>query len=306
MKAPKPLLFALPDYRHLQERLLKLGGLEEGRVERQTFPDGERYQRICEPVSGRDAIVLGGTISDEATLDLYDLSCALVKYGAQSLTLVIPYFGCSTMERAVKPGEVVTAKTRARLFSAIPQAAHGNRVVLVDLHNAGTMHYFEDGIRPVHLYAKELIMKMARDFGGKDFVLACTDAGRAKWVESLASELRVPAAFVYKRRLGGDRTEITGVSASVEGRTVVSYDDMIRTGGSLLNAARAYRDTGARRVFALATHGVFPDGAWERIAGSRLLDGVGVTDTHPNILKLPRHAVRVESVATLLAGCLKV
>ena len=97
-------------------------------------------------------------------------------------------------------------------------------------------------------------------------MLASTDAGRAKWVESLAKDLQVDAAFVYKRRTSGSETEITGVSANVAGQRVVIYDDMIRTGGSLLNAAQVYRDAGAVAIDAIATHGVFPGDSLEKFA----------------------------------------
>ncbi|MEW6303528.1 MAG: ribose-phosphate diphosphokinase [Verrucomicrobiota bacterium] len=300
MKTDNPIVFGVTEYDYLLKAILQRGRFERGKLERDEFPDGERYQRIVSEIVGRDVVVVGGTISDKVTLEIYDLSCALVKYGARSLTLLMPYFGYATMERAVKPGEVVTAKTRARLFSSIPQAAYGNRIVMVDLHAAGLPHYFEGGVRPVHLYAKPIIQKLVRGFGGKRFVLASTDAGRAKWVESLAGELGVPAAFVYKRRLDGERTAITGVSASVKGRRVVIYDDMVRTGSSLLQAARAYREAGATAVFAVATHGIFPSEAWRKIHGSGLLDGVGCTDSHPNVLQLPARQIRVHSLAGLL------
>src|SRR5205814_1132047 len=127
---------------------------------------------------------IGGTISDGDTLELYDLATGLVQNGAQSLTLLIPYFGYSTMERPVKPGEVVTAKSRARLLSSLPAAIEGNRVMLLDLHSEGLPYYFEGAMRPVHLYAKAVITAVARRLCGDDFVLACTDAGRAKWVQS--------------------------------------------------------------------------------------------------------------------------
>lgn len=305
MKPGKPILFAIPQYRYLQAAMLRRGGFAEGQVEIRDFPDGELYQRLLTPVGGRDVVLAGGTVSDAATLRLYDLACAVVKYGARSLTLVVPYFGYSTMERAVHPGEVVTAKTRARLLSAIPLATFGNRILLLDLHSEGLPHYFEGGIRSVHLYAKEIVKRMARRLGGRRFVLACTDAGRAKWVESLAGELGVGTAFVYKRRLDGNRTEITGVSATVKDQRVVIYDDMIRTGGSLLQAARAYRQAGASKVFAVATHGIFPGGAFDTITGSGLLDGLACTDTHPNSLELPKNKIRVESVAPLLTEYLE-
>ncbi len=305
MKSTRPIVFATPAYRYLADAILHRGFGTRGGLERKEFPDGERYQRIRDDVSGRDIVLVGGTIADSDTLEIYDLSCALAKYGARSLTLVMPYFGYSTMERAVKPGEVVTAKTRARLLSSIPAATFGNRLVLVDLHNAGLPHYFEDGIRPVHLYAKKLIGKLVRQFGGKSFVLACTDAGRAKWVESLAGEIGVDTAFVYKRRLDGERTEITGVSATVNHQRVVIYDDMIRTGSSLLQAAQAYREAGAKQVFAVATHGIFPGDALSRITATGLLDGIACTDTHPNVLGLPRERIHVESVAGMLTDYLK-
>ena len=133
-RVPDLLVFTTSDYGYLGDEVCRRGNFPSGSVEVSRFPDGERYQRILQPVDGRDVALIGGTISDEATLELYDLASAIVKYGARSLTLVIPFFGHSTMERAVKPGEVVTAKTRARLLSSIPAAGAGNVVLLVDLH----------------------------------------------------------------------------------------------------------------------------------------------------------------------------
>jgi ribose-phosphate pyrophosphokinase len=279
-----PLLFSTRSYTYLRDALSQRLGWAPGQVEISAFPDGERYQRIQSPVADRDAVLVGGTISDTDTLELFDLACALVKYGARELTLVVPYYGYSTMERATKPGEVVTAKTRARLLSAIPRAPFGNRIL--------------------HLYAKPVIMDLARKLGGPDLVLACTDAGRAKWVESLANEMQVPASFVFKRRLDGSRTEVTAVSAQVQGRDVVIYDDMIRTGSSLLNAAKAYRDAGARKLTALCTHGLFPTDALDRIHGSGLFSAIACTDTHPRALELAGPRLQVASVAELLSHAL--
>ncbi|MEM9491589.1 MAG: ribose-phosphate diphosphokinase, partial [Myxococcota bacterium] len=268
------LLFATHSYDYLAETMCALGGFDRGAHESRRFPDGERYTRLLGDCADRDIALLGGTISDEDTMLIYDLACGLVEYGARRLTLIIPFFGYSTMERAVKSGEIVTAKARARMLSSIPHAAMGNRIILVDLHVASIAHYFEGAIHPVHVYAKRLIAAAARQLGGDDFVLGCTDAGRAKWVESLASDMGVVPAFVYKRRVDGERTEVTGVSAHVTGKPVVIYDDMIRTGGSLLGAARAYRDAGAARISAVATHGLFPDQALDKIETSGLFGAV--------------------------------
>lgn len=296
------LLLSTASYRYLRDAVAKAApGLELGEVETRAFPDGEFYQRIEPEVAERDVILLGGAISDSDTLAIYDLACALVKYGARRLTLVMPYFAYGTMERATRPGEVVTAKTRARLFSAIPPAPLGNRLLLLDVHSEGLPHYFEGDICARHVYAKPVVLTAARRLGGESFVLACTDAGRAKWVESLANDLGVNAAFVFKKRVSGEQTRITGVSAEVRGLPVVIYDDMIRTGGSLLQAAAAYLDAGAASVAAVATHGLFPGEALSHLKGSGLLRQVVVTDSHPRAVALRSDFLVVESIAALLA-----
>ncbi|HEY6039724.1 MAG TPA: ribose-phosphate diphosphokinase [Kofleriaceae bacterium] len=300
-----PLVFSIAAYDYLGAAIAAAGGWEYGKVHRERFPDGEHYCRIATDPADRDVILVGGTIDDESTLALYDLACGLVGNGAYRLSLVIPYFGYSTMERSTRDGEIVTAKTRARLLSSIPLASRGTQVFLLDLHVASIAHYFEGGIRPIHVYAKELILDEARRLGGEDFVLACTDAGRAKWVESLANDLDVQAAFVYKRRVSGSETHVTGVSAQVAGKRVIIYDDMIRTGGSLINAAQAYRDAGAASIDAIATHGLFPGDSLARIAATGLFGQVATTDSHPRAVALSSPYLHVTSTAKLLAEHLR-
>jgi len=295
-----PLVFSTVPYTYLGTAIATAGGWEEGVVERKTFPDGENYLRVLTDPADRDVILVGGTPDDAATLELYDLACGLISGGAYRLRMVIPYFGYSTMERSVRFGEVVTAKTRARLLSSIPMASRGTQVFLLDLHVDPIAHYFEGGIRPIHVYGKTLVTAAARRLAGDDFVMACTDAGRAKWVESLANDLGVAAAFVYKRRASGSETHVTGVSADVAGKKVVIYDDMIRTGGSLLAAADAYKKAGAISIDAIATHGLLPGDSLAKIRASGLLGRIVVTDSHPRAVALANDYLQVVSIATLL------
>ncbi|MGN6185178.1 MAG: ribose-phosphate diphosphokinase [Thermoanaerobaculia bacterium] len=301
----KPLVFALERYEELAAALSQLAHGESGAIERDRFPDGEHYLRIDCDVNDRDVVLVGGTCDHDATLELYDLGCALVEAGAATLTIVCPYFGYSTMERAVMHGEAVMAKNRARILSSIPRAKLGNQIVLLDLHSEGIPHYFEGTIRPFHVYAKPIIVETARELAGDSFVLGSTDAGRAKWVESLANDLHVPAAFVFKRRVSGRETEVTAVSTSLAGETVVIYDDMIRTGGSLINAARAYRDAGAGTLIAIATHAVFPDDAIDRILATKLFAKIAVTNSHRNARGLESRGVIVKDVAPLFVPFLR-
>ncbi len=297
------ILYSTAEYTYLRDALIG-EDRRAGNVARVDFPDGERLLRIVEDVDGEEVVLVGGTTDDSSTLELYDLATGLVTHGARRLTLVVPYFGYSTMERSTRPGEIVTAKARARLLSSIPPASYGNRMLMLDLHSEGIPHYVEGDLRAFHVYAKELVRQAARAFGANDFVMACTDAGRAKWVESLANDLGVTAAFIFKRRLSGSETEVLSTSAQVEGRAVVIYDDMIRTGGSLIKAGEAYREAGAAKMIAIATHGLFPGDALARIRDSGLFEHVVITDSHPRARQLAEAEpfLRLTSVASVFAA----
>lgn len=297
------IIFATQPYYYLANNILALTGdrWENGIVETRDFPDGEHYQRILSDVNDKEVVIIGGTINDTATMELLDLAAGCAQYGALSLSIVIPYFGYSTMERAVKNGEIVKAKNRAMLFSSLPATSYGNKIILIDLHVDGITYYFDNNIRPVHLYAKEFVKQAALQLaGGKEFVLASTDAGRAKWVESLANDMQVTAAFVFKKRLSGEETMITAISADVKDKLVIIYDDMIRTGGSLIHAAEAYKEAGASEIFVITTHGIFAADGFERIKNSGIIKHIMCTDTHPGALKIKDKMLTVVSVAGLI------
>ena len=301
-------IFFTREYEELARRIAIQKEYPVGAITHKTFPDGEHYMCIETSLSNTHAILVGGSFCDASTLELYDLSCGLIDHGALSLTLVLPYFGYSTMERAVKSGEVVTAKNRARLFSSIPKAPYGNSIYTVDLHTGGLPHYFEQGLRVFHVYAKAAIIKACQALDTEDFVLASTDAGRAKWVESLANDMNVSAAFIFKKRLSGTLTKVQAVSANVQDQDVIIYDDMIRTGGSLIGAAQAYKDAGARNIWAICTHGVFPKGAVHRLQESNLFEQILCTDSHPNAHLAKQqypNFVTVLSLDTILATALQ-
>ncbi|TND09537.1 MAG: ribose-phosphate pyrophosphokinase [Bacteroidetes bacterium] len=298
-------IFSTSDYVYLAEAVLKHPGFEKGEAELKRFPDGESYHRILTPVEGKSVVLIGGSFNDAAMMEMYDMACGLVQQGAAALTMVIPYFSYSTMERTVKSGEIVKAKTRAVLFSSVPRTSFGNRILLFDLHTEGLPYYFHSDIRPQHIYCKPVIMEAAREIFGNDFVLASTDAGRAKWVESLANDMQVHAAFVYKRRIDGTETKLTGISADVKGKNVIIYDDMIRTGGSLIQAGKAYKEAGAEKIAVIATHGIFPGDGLKRLRDSGLFHTVICTDTHPSAVAQKDDFLKIKSIGTLIAENLR-
>ncbi|MEZ4312296.1 MAG: ribose-phosphate diphosphokinase [Polyangiaceae bacterium] len=302
----RKLLFTIASYAYLAPRFLAADDFEEGQIERKTFPDGERYLRIATDPWARDVILLGGTPTDLDWLELYDLGCAISRAGARSLSIVMPYFGYSTMERATRPGEVVTARTRARLISSIPPCEAGSRVFLFDLHTDGIEFYFGDGHVTHHLYGAPLVTSTIRKImGDRPFVLGATDAGRAKWVQSLAGNLGVEPAFVYKKRdpVTGD-IALTGINADVSGREVMIYDDMIRTGSSLLQAGRAYKAAGATKVHAIASHLILPGGSVDKLLTAGVFDTVSGTNSHPGSLRVAERGQEIASVTDLLVPAL--
>lgn len=353
MEDKKSILFCTASYEYLKQSMMKSDQFIDGIIARgqskegptqedKPFPDGERYHRILTEVADYPVVLLGGTIDDRETMELLDLGQAIVQKGALSLLMVVPYFGYSTMERQVNPGDVVKAKNRARLLSAIPTASFGNRIYLLDLHSEGIPHYFENSLVAVHVYARDIIIDAIKDVvrewqssamvasavtdsGGRakasaaqtsagdaidwldhtHFTLASTDAGRAKWVESLAQDMAgrgipVHPAFIIKRRVSGSETEIADISADVEGKFVVIYDDMVRTGGSAIKAARAYTEQGAKGVALICTHGVLPGESLKRIQESGYFFKVIVTDSHPRAMDLKSDFLKVVSVGDLL------
>lgn len=279
-----------------------------GKIEHTRFPDGENYYRLLDAreIRNSPAVYVAGTVSDAAVMEMYNICSALVMEQCSSLHIVIPYFGYSTMERASRRGEVVIAKNIARLLSSLPTSARGNFVYMVDLHSLGTQYYFEGSIRPIHLTAEPLIRQMIADVG-ENPVLATADMGRAKWVQKMSGRLGLDSAYIMKQRLSGEQTEVVALNANVSGRRVVIYDDMIRSGESVIQAARAYDAAGAREIHILATHGVFVDGAVERLKGSGLFKSLRCTNTHVNACRFAADDfVKVYDITPVLAAGLEI
>jgi ribose-phosphate pyrophosphokinase len=271
-----PLILALSDQHDfagklqtsLAESALTLCGLESGiqlptreHHTRLTWPNGESYDSFQTDPQNRDVIIVGALHTDAALMQMFELAYAVQKYGCRSLNLVVPFFGYGTMERAnpQKGFEVVKAKTRARILSAIPAATCGNNLFVMDLHTDMT-HYFEGALRCHHLYSKDLLFSHLDTLlanSPKPYVLASPDAGRAKWVESLAKDLGWPAAIALKDRVSGSEVTNLAVTPIPDGCTIVLFDDMIRSGSTLKAAAKAFTNAGAAAVIAIASHGDF-------------------------------------------------
>lgn len=303
-------LLSSKQYEYLKAELLQnYSVFNDVVIDTRTFPDGEHYWKIedSDNIAGVPAVYICGTTDDAAVFEAYNICCTLVREGCSALHLVIPYFGYSTMERAVKDGEVVTAKNIARLFSSIPLSAQGNHIYMMDLHSLGTQYYFEGNIHPVHLTAQPVVDQMINDIRafGHSPVLASADMGRAKWIEKMSNRLNIPGAYIMKKRISGSETVVEALNADVKDRDVIIFDDMIRSGSSIINAAQAYKSIGARDIYIACVHGVFVPGALEKLKNSGLVKAVYCTNTHARTQQLTDGFVKVYDISGVVAAGLK-
>ncbi|TSC82136.1 MAG: ribose-phosphate pyrophosphokinase [Parcubacteria group bacterium Gr01-1014_20] len=280
-----PLVFSTKASDYLAQKIaLQLGVTERGQIDRRIFPGGERYYRIGiddrAGLMGKDVVFVGSTHTDDDLQELHRVGCALAGYGARSRIFVIPFFGYSTMERAKLPGEVVTAKTCMRFLSSIPNTRGGNTFLFLDLHNEGLVHYMEGDCLRFETYAESTILTAIRQLGLSDFIFGSADLGRPKWIRTYAKHFGVSIVLVDK----GREFEITKVNAVIgnpAGKTVIIYDDMIRGGSSLIDAANAYLGHNAKDVYAVVSHLALNDESVVRkLEASPIVKIIG-TNSHP-------------------------
>lgn len=263
---------------------------------KKTFTDGEIYHAFPEDIAGRDMIVVGATYDDASHQELIDLidGCHLQK--AHSVNVVVPYLGYSTMEQA-KPDifEIAKGITRTRqLFRTLP-----NFVAFIDLHSESVLHAHCGNIHTTNIHTNSLIVKKVQELGLENFVLVSPDYGRSKWVARLAGQLGVPHTAADKDRFAMDKTMVGQVASVVKGKIAVICDDMIRTGGSIIQTAERCRQAGAVDVILMATHLVMAGKAREKMAQHGIPKIIGA-DTYPGVVT--DELLDVYSVAPLVAS----
>lgn len=284
--------------RPLAEEICKCIGVKLADMEVGKFSNGEIKVIINENVRGGDAFVVQPT-SDPVNDNLMELLIiidALRRASADRITAVVPFYGYARQDRKTRGREPITAKLVANLLVT----AGVDRVLTMDLH-AGQIQGFFD-IPVDHLTAVGLIANYLRKDLGRDAVIVSPDAGGIPRARDLAERLEVPVAFIDKRRPEPNVAEVMNVVGKVADKDVVILDDMIDTGGSLLQASIALKQRGARSVMACATHPVFSGRAFENLKEAQLKEIV-VTNTIPIAPELAS-MVKVLSVASLLGDAI--
>ena len=264
--------------RVLAERVCRRLDMPLGDAKTHVFPDGELFVKIEEDVRGRDVYVVSSTCEpvNDNLMELLIFCDCLRRASAERVTLVIPYFGYGRQDRKDEGRVPITAKLVANMITA----ANADRVLTIDLHAAQIQGFFD---LPVdHLPASKVFVDYFQSIREElgDLCLVSPDVGNVKVAEGIANLLGGDLAIIFKRRLSGSEVRTGDLIGNVKDKTVLMFDDMISTGGTVVKAADAVMEHGAKQVIVAATHAVMAGMAAEKLAHSPI-SSVILTDTIP-------------------------
>ncbi|MGQ0627030.1 MAG: ribose-phosphate diphosphokinase [Phycisphaerales bacterium] len=274
-----------------------------GQARIETFPDGETIVKVEEDVRGRDCYVVLSTcvpVNDNLMELLVFIDC-LKRASARRVTCVIPYFGYARQDRKDEGRVPITAKLVANLITS----AGADRVLALDLHAAQIQGFFD--IPVDHLSATPVFSKYFLGVRSElpDLCLVSPDVGNVKVAEAFANILGGELSIIFKRRISGSEVTTDNIIGNVKGKTVLMFDDMIATGGTICEAANLVMKMGAREVWAAATHGVMAGKAVERLAAAPI-SRIVITNTIPDGPRLApiRHKLVELCVGDLLGDAI--
>jgi ribose-phosphate pyrophosphokinase len=265
------------------------------------FADMEIFVEILENVRGADVFVVQSTSypANDHLMELLIIIDALRRASARRITAVVPYFGYARQDRKPGPRTPISAKLVANLITN----AGADRVLTLDLH-AGQIQGFFD-IPTDNLYAAPVMVRDIRErFDLSTVMVVSPDVGGVVRARGLAKRINAPLAIIDKRRERAGDSEVMNVIGEVDGRTCILVDDIVDSGGTLVNAADALLEKGAKEVYAYITHGVLSGGAVARITASQLKELV-ITDSI-QASEAVRVAVNIRglSIATLIGDAI--
>jgi ribose-phosphate pyrophosphokinase len=272
----------------LSKKICKYLDIPLAKATVQKFSDGEVEVKLGENVRGADVFIVQSTHPPAENLfELLLMMDAARRASAERITPVIPYFGYSRQDKKDEPRVPISSKLIANLITT----AGASRILTLDLHANQIQGFFD--IPVDHLYATPIIVEYF-----KNLVIVAPDVGGAKRAEGIARRMgNLSISVINKRRPAPDRAYVTKVVGEVRNKDALIVDDIISTGGTIVNASLALKQEGANKIYCYCTHPVLSGDAYQKIEGSTL-EKLFVTDTIP--LKKQSKRIEVLSVANLL------
>ncbi len=257
-------IFAGSSNLELADEICRYLGVPQGKQVLKRFSDGEVAYQVLENVRGTDVFVVQPSCPpvNESIMEMLIMIDAFKRASARRITAVMPYYGYARQDRKDKPRVPISAKIVGDLLTAVG----ANRLLTMDLHADQIQGFFN--IPVDHLFAAPVIMEYLATLNLQNLAIVSPDAGGVERARFYAERLKCNLAIIDKRRGVTNEAEIMNIIGDVQGQEVVVVDDMIDTAGTLVKAAVALRDQGAKKVFAAATHPVLSGPAIQRLRES--------------------------------------
>jgi ribose-phosphate pyrophosphokinase len=266
------------------------------------FADMEIFVEIQENVRGADVFILQSTSfpANDHLMELLIIIDALRRSSAHRITAVVPYFGYARQDRKPGPRTPISAKLVANLITR----AGADRVLTLDLH-AGQIQGFFD-IPTDNLFASPVMVRDIKErYDLGSLTVVSPDVGGVVRARGLAKRINAPLAIIDKRRERAGESEVMNVIGDVKGHTCILIDDIVDSGGTLVNAADALLEQGATSVAAYITHGVLSGGAVARVTASKLKELVITDSIQPSEAVRVARNIRVLSIASLIGEAVR-
>lgn len=282
-------LFTLNSNEELAQEISEHIGVPLGKCTVTKFSDGETQINIEESVRGYDVYIIQSTSEpvNENIMELLILIDALKRASAESINLVMPYYGYARQDRKARSREPITSKLVANLL----ETTGADRVVTLDLHAPQIQGFFDIPID--HLQGVPLLSEYIKEKNLEDLVIVSPDHGGVIRARRMADRLKAPIGIIDKRRPKPNVAEVMNIIGDIEGKTAIIVDDIIDTAGTMQLAADALIENGAKAVYACVTHPVLSGPAIERIENSKIKELV-IT----NSIKLPEEK-KIDKVTQL-------
>ncbi|RKX28345.1 MAG: ribose-phosphate pyrophosphokinase [Candidatus Zixiibacteriota bacterium] len=295
------MIFSGSGSKRLTDRICNYLGVAMAKGEVIHFSEGNTFVRVLENVRGRRVYLVQSTVfpANDNFMELLFWIDAFKRASAEAVTVIIPYFSYAKGDKKDEP----RVSIRARVCADAIEVAGADRVVTMDLHSPQVQGFFRVPVD--NLYALPTLCDFFKEKNIENIVVVSPDSGFAKHARKFAAYLKAPVAIADKQRVAHDEhAEVLEVVGNVRGKTAVVVDDFTISCGTLIDIAAKLVDRGAKKVYALISHGVFAEGTMEKIDSS-LLEKILVTDTVENQPVVLSSKIEIVSVASVFAMAIR-